>query len=142
MPQSNNLLPWIYQIKLLATNKYSTQCAKGKNSVSPHTTSSFTVTKLTWYVVNILVTNITHLLITASTMTWIGFKSVSRWINSIACLTMRTAMSFFPLLRPCIMREFVSLSMIGHWAFRNLLTEYRPAVWGRKVACLAGDTAM
>ena len=36
------------------------------------------------------------------------------------CETMRTAMSFFPLFRPFIIREFVSLSMIGHCALRNL----------------------
>ena len=33
---------------------------------------------------------------------------------SKACETMRTAMSFLPLFRPFIMREFVSRSMIGH----------------------------
>jgi hypothetical protein len=55
---------------------------------------------------------------------------------------MRTALSFLPLLRPFIIREQVSLSMIGHWvdvremndtidrhtwAFLNLLEAYRPA---------------
>jgi len=36
--------------------------------------------------------------------------------------TMRTAMSFFPLLRPFIMSELVRRSMIGHWAFLKRLT--------------------
>jgi hypothetical protein len=41
---------------------------------------------------------------------------------SKAWATMRTAMSFFPLLRPFIMSELVRRSMMGHWAFLNLLT--------------------
>jgi hypothetical protein len=32
---------------------------------------------------------------------------------------MRIAISFLPLLRPFIMREFVRRSMMGHWALRN-----------------------
>ena len=43
---------------------------------------------------------------------------------------MRTAISFFPLLRPCIIRELVRRSMMGQLAFRNRLTAYRPAEWG------------
>ena len=70
------------------------------------------------------------LLITASTITWIGFWSVSKWIISIACFVILTAISFFPLFLPCIMRELVSLSTIGHCAFLKRLTEYLPAVWG------------
>jgi hypothetical protein len=35
---------------------------------------------------------------------------VSRWMMSSACSTMRTAMIFLPLLRPCIMRELVNLA--------------------------------
>lgn len=38
-------------------------------------------------------------------------------------------MSFFPLLRPCIMSELVNRSMMGQLAFRNRLVAYRPAVW-------------
>ena len=51
----------------------------------------------------------TNLLMIASTMTWIGFWSLRRWMISIACLIILTAMSFFPLFLPCIMRELVSL---------------------------------
>lgn len=32
--------------------------------------------------------------------TWIGFWSVVKWMISNACLMMRTAMAFLPLLRP------------------------------------------
>lgn len=46
---------------------------------------------------------------TASTRTWMGFWSVRRWMISKECLMMRTAISFLPLLRPCIMRESVIL---------------------------------
>merc|ERR1712225_134399 len=42
----------------------------------------------------------------ASTAIWMGFWS---------------AMIFFPLLRPFIMRALVRRSMMGHWALRNLL---------------------
>ncbi len=38
-----------------------------------------------------------------------GFWSVSRWTISNACLMMRTAISFLPLLRPCIISESVIL---------------------------------
>lgn len=41
--------------------------------------------------------------------------------------TMRTAMSFLPLLRPFIMRELVRRSMMGHCAFRKRFWAYRPA---------------
>ena len=84
----------------------------------------------------------THLLMIASTMIWIGLASVRRWMISMACLTMRTAMSFLPLLRPCIIRELVSLSTMGHWALRNRFTEYLPAVWGTYVACFPGVIAI
>lgn len=40
---------------------------------------------------------------------------------SKAWATMRTAISFFPLLRPCIIRELVSLSMMGQLALRKRL---------------------
>lgn len=36
--------------------------------------------------------------------TWMGFWSVRRWMISKAWATMRTAMSFFPLLRPFIIK--------------------------------------
>ena len=39
--------------------------------------------------------------------TWIGFWSVRRWIISKAWATMRTARSFFPLLRPFIIKLFL-----------------------------------
>ena len=45
----------------------------------------------------------------ASTSTWMGLVSESRWMMSNACFTMRTASSFLPLLRPCIISEAVSL---------------------------------
>ena len=86
--------------------------------------------------------SVTYLLTMASMITWIGLASVKRWIISMACLMILTAINFLPLFLPCIMREFVSLSTIGHWAFLNLLTEYLPAVWGTKVACFAGWTPM
>jgi hypothetical protein len=44
----------------------------------------------------------------ASTRTWIGFWSLSRWMISNACATMRTAISFLPLLRPFIIRLHAS----------------------------------
>lgn len=59
---------------------------------------------------------------------------VSKWIISKACFTMRTAMSFFPLLRPCIINEFVSRSTMGHCALRKRLAAYRPAECGRYFA--------
>ena len=45
----------------------------------------------------------------ASTSTWMGLLSDSRWMMSNACFTMRTASSFLPLLRPCIISDAVSL---------------------------------
>ena len=80
-----------------------------------------------------ILSTISYLLMTASTMTWIGFRSVSKWMISMACLIILTAMSFFPLFLPCIIRELVSLSTMGHCAFLNLFTEYLPAVWGTYV---------
>ena len=50
-----------------------------------------------------------HLLMMASTSTWMGLLSESRWMMSNACLTIRTASSFLPLLRPCIIKDAVSL---------------------------------
>jgi hypothetical protein len=44
----------------------------------------------------------------ASTRTWIGFWSLSRWMISNACATMRTAINFLPLLRPFIIRLHAS----------------------------------
>ena len=79
-------------------------------------------------------------LITASTTTWMGFWSVRRWMISIACLTMRTASIFFPLFRPCIIRELASRSTMGHCALRNRFFWYRPAVCGTYTAYL-GFTA-
>merc|ERR1719341_2793022 len=35
----------------------------------------------------------------------LGFPPVSRWMISKLCFTMRTVISFLPLLRPCIIRE-------------------------------------
>lgn len=46
---------------------------------------------------------------------------VSRWMISKACLTMRTVMSFLPLLRPCIIMELVRRSTMGHCALRKRL---------------------
>jgi len=56
----------------------------------------------------------------------VGGRTISK-----ACATMRTAMSFFPLLRPFIMRALVRRSMMGHCALRNRLTAYFPAEWER-----------
>ena len=39
---------------------------------------------------------------------------VRRWTISKACWTILMANSFLPLLRPCIIKELVSLSTIGH----------------------------
>ena len=38
---------------------------------------------------------------------------------SMVCFTMRTAMSFLPLLRPCIMSAFTRRSTMGHCALRK-----------------------
>jgi hypothetical protein len=46
---------------------------------------------------------------------------------SKAWATIRMAISFLPLLRPFIIKEFVKRSMIGHCAFRNRFAAYRPA---------------
>ncbi len=59
---------------------------------------------------------------------------VSRWMISKACLTMRTVSSFLPLLRPCIIMEFVTRSTMGHWALRKRLAAYLPLEWGRYLA--------
>jgi hypothetical protein len=50
-----------------------------------------------------------------------GVLSGRRTISK-AWATMRTAMSFFPLLRPFIISELVRRSMMGHCAFLNRLT--------------------
>ncbi len=50
-----------------------------------------------------------HLLMMASTRTWMGFWSVSRWTISKECLMMRTAIIFLPLFRPCCISESVTL---------------------------------
>lgn len=83
-----------------------------------------------------------YLLMTASTIIWMGLASVNRWMISIACLTMRTAISFLPLFLPCIIRELVNRSTIGHWAFLNLLAWYLPAVWGIYIGCLEAVAVM
>merc|ERR1711998_688799 len=71
---------------------------------------------------------------TASTMTWIGFSPVRRWMISQVCFMMRTARIFLPLLRPCIISELVMRSTIGHWAFLKRRLAQRPAEWGRNTA--------
>jgi hypothetical protein len=48
-------------------------------------------------------------LITASTMTWMGLLSVSRWMISQELRTISTALIFLPLLRPCIISDAVRL---------------------------------
>merc|ERR1719411_2182253 len=70
----------------------------------------------------------------ALTNTWRGFSPDKRWMISKLCLTIRTVMSFLPLLRPCIMSEFTNLSTIGHKAFLNRFAAYRPAEWGKYFA--------
>lgn len=40
---------------------------------------------------------------------------VRRLIISNECFTILIAISFLPLLRPCIIREFVRRSTMGHW---------------------------
>merc|ERR1711966_339553 len=80
-------------------------------------------------------------LMMASTSCWMGLLSVRRLTMSKACWTMRTAMIFLPLLRPCIMSEQVRRSTIGHWAFLKRFCWKRPAVWGTNCANF-GLTAM
>ena len=63
-----------------------------------------------------------HLLMMASTRTWMGFWSVSRWMISKECLMMRTAIIFLPLLRPCCISESVTLH------FRTMLTNHHPTI--------------
>jgi hypothetical protein len=63
-----------------------------------------------------------------------GFSPVSRCMISKACFTILTDINFLPLLRPCIIREFVSRSTIGHCALRKRLAAYLPAEWGRYLA--------
>jgi hypothetical protein len=46
-------------------------------------------------------------LIARTEPTWMGFWSLRRWMISKAWATMRTAKSFFPLLRPFIIRLFI-----------------------------------
>ena len=58
-----------------------------------------------------------------------GVTRTDKRTISKAWATIRTAMSFFPLLRPFIIREFVRRSMMGHWALRKRLIAYRPAEW-------------
>ena len=48
-------------------------------------------------------------------------KRAGRTISN-ACATIRTAMSFLPLLRPFIISELVRRSTMGHWALRKRLT--------------------
>jgi len=50
------------------------------------------------------------------------YAADGRHTISKAWATMRTAISFFPLLRPFIMSELVRRSMTGHCAFLNRLT--------------------
>merc|ERR1712021_123293 len=45
---------------------------------------------------------------------WTGFSPVVKWMISNECLMMRTVISFFPLLRPCIINEFTRRSTMGH----------------------------
>merc|ERR1712212_1005589 len=73
-------------------------------------------------------------LMIALTNTWRGFSPDKRWMISKLCLTIRTVISFLPLLRPCIMSEFTNLSTIGHKAFLNRFAAYRPAEWGKYFA--------
>ena len=44
---------------------------------------------------------------------------VRRWMISKQCLRMRTAISFLPLLRPCIISEFVTRSTMGHYTIHT-----------------------
>lgn len=44
---------------------------------------------------------------------------VSRWMISKACCTICIVINFFPLLRPCIIREFVRRSTIGHYKYNQ-----------------------
>lgn len=84
-----------------------------------------------------------------SPRTWIGFCSVTRWMISKACWTIRTAMIFLPLFRPFIMRLYpnpnqlplfyrilaksthalTSRSTMGIRPLANCFLAYRPAVW-------------
>jgi hypothetical protein len=41
-----------------------------------------------------------------------------------------SGLTFFPLLRPCIIMELVRRSTIGHWAFLKRFAWKRPAEWG------------
>merc|ERR1711903_49127 len=76
-----------------------------------------------------------------TSMAWIGFSPVRRWMISQVCFMMRTARIFLPLLRPCIISELVMRSTMGHWAFLKRFFDQRPAEWGRNTA-LADFAAM
>merc|ERR1719263_1672316 len=63
---------------------------------------------------------------TATTRTCTGFWSVSRWMISNACLTIRTAITFLPLLRPYRIMEHTRRSTIGQPALRKRFFCQRP----------------
>ena len=51
---------------------------------------------------------------TASTRSCKGFLPVIKCISSKQCCTIRIAINFFPLLRPCDIRELTKRSTMGH----------------------------
>ena len=53
---------------------------------------------------------------------------------SKACFTIRTAITFLPLLRPLRMIEQTRRSTIGHWALRKRFFCQRPCECGRNCA--------
>ena len=55
-------------------------------------------------------------LIMASTRIWMGLESVVRLMMSKQCFTMRAAINFLPLLRPCIIREQHKLHSNDAWS--------------------------
>lgn len=75
--------------------------------------------------------DVQRLIALTTKLTCKGFSPVNKWMISKACLTMRTDISFLPLLRPRIMSELVKRSTIGHCALRKRFTVNRPAEWGR-----------
>merc|ERR1712018_24155 len=55
----------------------------------------------------------------AFVITWMGFSPVSKWMISKVWRTILMVSNFLPLFLPCIIKELVSRSTIGHCAFRK-----------------------
>lgn len=130
-PVHNNQIAWLTRLKGETSTAWRRTVPARPIRVESSRGPEFMIADTKIYEEHAIHENPDDVSVTTNELTCNGFSPVNKWMISKACFTIRTDISFLPLLRPLIMSEFVKRSTIGHWALRKRLTEKRPAEWGK-----------